>query len=110
MASFADLGTGTIYFARISSTLENKHYHHYLVERDTSPHSQHTARSATSTRPPCARSEPRRRDADMRRSLTAAGLMLLLLLLCCRPWRRPDAAAGGSLPEGGVSTTRRASR
>ena len=41
--SFADLGTGTINFARIFSTLENKHYHHYLVERDTLPDSQHTA-------------------------------------------------------------------
>ena len=41
--SFADLGTGTIDFARIFSTLENKHYHHYLVERDTLPDSQHTA-------------------------------------------------------------------
>ncbi len=41
--SFADLGTGTINFARIFSTLENKHYHHYLVERDTLPNSQQTA-------------------------------------------------------------------
>ena len=41
--NFADLGEGEIPFARIFSTLENKHYHHYLVERDTLPDSQHTA-------------------------------------------------------------------
>jgi sugar phosphate isomerase/epimerase len=32
---FADLGEGNINFARIFRELENKHYHHYLVERDT---------------------------------------------------------------------------
>jgi sugar phosphate isomerase/epimerase len=32
---FADLGEGNINFARIFSELENKHYHHYFVERDT---------------------------------------------------------------------------
>ena len=33
--AFADLGEGNINFARIFSELENKHYHHYIVERDT---------------------------------------------------------------------------
>jgi sugar phosphate isomerase/epimerase len=41
---FADLGTGTIDFARIFSALDNKHYHHYLVERDSLVHPAETAR------------------------------------------------------------------
>jgi sugar phosphate isomerase/epimerase len=41
---FTDPGTGTIDFARIFSVLDNKHYHHYLVERDTLAHSAETAR------------------------------------------------------------------
>lgn len=40
---FADLGFGTIDFARIFGTLENKHYHHYLVERDSLVHPAETA-------------------------------------------------------------------
>jgi sugar phosphate isomerase/epimerase len=32
---FADLGEGNINFARIFRELLNKHYHHYIVERDT---------------------------------------------------------------------------
>jgi sugar phosphate isomerase/epimerase len=40
---FADLGTGTIDFAKIFSALDNKNYHHYLVERDTLAHSAQTA-------------------------------------------------------------------
>jgi sugar phosphate isomerase/epimerase len=40
---FADLGTGTIDFARIFGALENKHYHHYLVERDSLEHPAETA-------------------------------------------------------------------
>jgi sugar phosphate isomerase/epimerase len=40
---FADLGAGTIDFARIFGTLENKNYHHYLVERDTLAHPVETA-------------------------------------------------------------------
>jgi len=32
---FADLGEGNISFGRIFRELLNKHYHHYLVERDT---------------------------------------------------------------------------
>jgi sugar phosphate isomerase/epimerase len=41
---FADLGTGTIDFARIFSALDSKHYHHYLVERDSLVHPAETAR------------------------------------------------------------------
>jgi len=41
--SFADLGEGTIDFARIFRVLENKHYHHYIVERDTQPDPPRTA-------------------------------------------------------------------
>lgn len=33
--TFADLGQGNINFARIFRELQNKHYHHYIVERDT---------------------------------------------------------------------------
>ena len=33
--AFADLGEGNINFARIFRELQNKHYHHYMVERDT---------------------------------------------------------------------------
>jgi sugar phosphate isomerase/epimerase len=40
---FADLGFGTIDFARIFSALENKHYHHYLVEHDSLVHPAETA-------------------------------------------------------------------
>jgi sugar phosphate isomerase/epimerase len=32
--NFADLGEGAINFSRIFRVLENKHYHHYIVERD----------------------------------------------------------------------------
>src|SRR3954468_22313468 len=48
-------------------------------------------RWATSTCGRCAQSEPGRRDADMRKSLTAAGLTLLLLVL-------PSMAAGQTPP------------
>jgi sugar phosphate isomerase/epimerase len=41
--NFADLGEGNIDFARIFSELQNKHYHHYLVERDTQPDPERTA-------------------------------------------------------------------
>jgi sugar phosphate isomerase/epimerase len=40
---FADLGEGNIDFGRIFRALENKHYHHYLVERDTQPDPARTA-------------------------------------------------------------------
>lgn len=33
--AFADLGEDNINFARIFRELQNKHYHHYIVERDT---------------------------------------------------------------------------
>jgi sugar phosphate isomerase/epimerase len=33
--AFADLGEGNINFARIFRELANKHYHHYIVERDS---------------------------------------------------------------------------
>jgi sugar phosphate isomerase/epimerase len=33
--NFADLGEGNINFTRIFRELQNKHYHHYLIERDT---------------------------------------------------------------------------
>jgi sugar phosphate isomerase/epimerase len=42
--TFADLGEGIIDFERIFRQLENKHYHHYLVERDTQPDPARTAR------------------------------------------------------------------
>jgi sugar phosphate isomerase/epimerase len=42
--TFADLGEGIIDFARIFRELENKHYHHFLVERDTQPDPARTAR------------------------------------------------------------------
>ena len=41
--NFADLGEGNINFARIFRELENKHYHHYIVERDTQPNPPRTA-------------------------------------------------------------------
>lgn len=41
--NFADLGEGNIDFARIFRDLENKHYHHYLVERDDQPDPARTA-------------------------------------------------------------------
>jgi sugar phosphate isomerase/epimerase len=41
---FADLGEGNINFARIFRELENKHYHHYFVERDTQVDPPRTAR------------------------------------------------------------------
>ena len=41
--NFADLGEGNINFARVFRELENKHYHHYLVERDTQPHAHRAA-------------------------------------------------------------------
>ena len=41
--AFADLGEGNISFQRVLSQLENKHYHHYLVERDTQVSPQRTA-------------------------------------------------------------------
>ena len=40
---FADLGEGNIDFARIFSELQNKQYHHYIVERDTQPDPARTA-------------------------------------------------------------------
>ncbi len=42
--AFADLGEGNINFARIFRELENKHYHHYFVERDTQVDPPRTAR------------------------------------------------------------------
>jgi sugar phosphate isomerase/epimerase len=42
--TFADLGEGNINFARIFRELANKHYHHYLVERDTQVDPARTAR------------------------------------------------------------------
>ena len=41
---FADPGTGTIDFARIFRALDNKHFHHFIVERDTIPDQARTAR------------------------------------------------------------------
>jgi len=41
--AFADLGEGNISFARIFRELENKHYHHYIVERDTQVNPARTA-------------------------------------------------------------------
>jgi sugar phosphate isomerase/epimerase len=41
--NFADLGEGNINFARIFRELQNKHYHHYIVERDTQPNPARTA-------------------------------------------------------------------
>jgi sugar phosphate isomerase/epimerase len=42
--NFADLGEGLINFERIFRQLQNKHYHHYIVERDTQPNAPRTAR------------------------------------------------------------------
>jgi sugar phosphate isomerase/epimerase len=42
--TFADLGEGIINFERILRELANKHYHHYLVERDTQVNAPRTAR------------------------------------------------------------------
>lgn len=42
--TFADLGRGTINFTRIFSELRNKHYHRFIVERDTQPDPATTAR------------------------------------------------------------------
>ena len=41
--NFADLGVGNIDFARIFSELQNKQYHHYIVERDTQANPAKTA-------------------------------------------------------------------
>ncbi len=41
--AFADLGEGNINFQRVFRQLENKHYHHYLVERDTQVNPLRTA-------------------------------------------------------------------
>ena len=41
--AFADLGEGNISFSRVFRQLENKHYHHYLVERDTQVNPVRTA-------------------------------------------------------------------
>jgi len=41
--TFADLGEGNINFRRIFTALENKHYHHYIVERDTQVNPLQTA-------------------------------------------------------------------
>jgi sugar phosphate isomerase/epimerase len=41
--TFADLGEGNINFARIFRELQNKHYHHYIVERDTQVDPERTA-------------------------------------------------------------------
>lgn len=41
--NFADLGEGNINFGRIFRELQNKHYHHYIVERDTQPNPARTA-------------------------------------------------------------------
>lgn len=41
--NFADLGEGNINFARIFRELQNKHYHHYIVERDTQVNPARTA-------------------------------------------------------------------
>jgi sugar phosphate isomerase/epimerase len=41
--NFADLGEGNIDFARIFRELQNKHYHHYIVERDTQANPARTA-------------------------------------------------------------------
>ena len=42
--NFADLGDGIINFPRIFRELQNKHYHHFLVERDTQANPRRTAR------------------------------------------------------------------
>ena len=42
-------GEGIINFPRIFRELQNKHYHHFLVERDTQPNPRRTAPWATST-------------------------------------------------------------
>ena len=41
--AFADLGEGNINFQRVFRELENKHYHHYLVERDAQVNPARTA-------------------------------------------------------------------
>jgi sugar phosphate isomerase/epimerase len=41
--AFADLGEGNISFQRVFRELENKHYHHYLVERDSQVNPTRTA-------------------------------------------------------------------
>ena len=41
--AFADLGEGNINFARIFRELQNKHYHHYIVERDSQVNPPQTA-------------------------------------------------------------------
>ncbi len=41
--NFADPGEGTINFSRIFRVLENKHYHHYFVERDEQVNPPRTA-------------------------------------------------------------------
>ena len=41
--TFADVGEGNINFRRIFRALENKHYHHYFVERDTQVNPPQTA-------------------------------------------------------------------
>ena len=41
--AFADLGEGNINWKRIFSALENKHYHHYIIERDSQVNPLHTA-------------------------------------------------------------------
>ena len=42
-ANFADLGEGNINFRRIFAALENKQYHHYIIERDTQVNPLQTA-------------------------------------------------------------------
>ena len=42
-ANFADLGEGNINFERIFRALENKQYHHYIIERDTQVNPLQTA-------------------------------------------------------------------
>jgi sugar phosphate isomerase/epimerase len=46
-ANFADLGEGNINFRRIFQSLENKHYHHYIVERDTQVNPLQTAETGS---------------------------------------------------------------
>ena len=41
--AFADLGEGNINFERIFRELQNKHYHHYIVERDSQVNPPQTA-------------------------------------------------------------------
>lgn len=44
-AGFTDLGEGVVDFQRIFSALDDKHNHHYLLERDTQPHPALTAQT-----------------------------------------------------------------